>query len=288
MKTFLGIDITDYKQNTRQNGERFAVAHPSLSVSEGFEAATARATGMLEDAKLPLPLRVVQWVCGVASALLGISLLKALSKVTIDEAYHNAPPVFWILGVCVVVWAVLKLIGSRKKKAVLDRQENVKTLEQLESAHKAVMSELGVPEDAREADLLTFFYKEKNGKIKVRTKGIQMTPYINPSFKVFADAERLYIADVGTKWAFPLSSLKAIRTVKKNVMLAQWNKDIGYTDEMYRPYKFATAGGCLHTKWYHILEVDDGGEPYGIWLPCYECPLFEELTGLTAQPPTKE
>ena len=34
---------------------------------------------------------------------------------------------------------------------------------------------------------------------------------------------------------------------------------------------------------YYILEVVHNTETYGIYIPCYELPVFEELTGLRAE-----
>ena len=41
-------------------------------------------------------------------------------------------------------------------------------------------------------------------------------------------------------------------------------------------------------KAYHILELEHGGENYGIYFPCWELPVFERLTGLNAEEASKE
>ena len=93
-------------------------------------------------------------------------------------------------------------------------------------------------------------------------------PYLNPVFKIFSDTNCLYIANLEGKYAFPLSSLVSIHTVKKRIRIAGWNKEIGFKQGVYKQYK---------------LEVYHDGVSLGIYIPCYELPIFEELTGLKAE-----
>ena len=41
--------------------------------------------------------------------------------------------------------------------------------------------------------------------------------------------------------------------------------------------------GNVFFKPYYILEIEHNDEIFGIYFPCYELPIFEKLTGLTAQ-----
>ena len=45
------------------------------------------------------------------------------------------------------------------------------------------------------------------------------------SAKIFSDENYLYIANLEGKYAFPLSSLVSIHTVKKRIRIAGWNKE---------------------------------------------------------------
>jgi hypothetical protein len=42
--------------------------------------------------------------------------------------------------------------------------------------------------------------------------------------------------------------------------------------------------GFVFCKEYHVLELEQNGEEWGIWFPPYELPAMEALTGLKAEP----
>lgn len=284
MKPFLGIDLTENKKNEHPNGDCFLIARPSAATAQAFENSTEKAEAAVRKSKLPLPLRIVQWVCGAVGGLIALGILKALGNVSITQAYHNAAGLFWVGGGCLLVWAVLKLIGTRKEKAVLGTDESAHAISSLERVCSAVYADLSVPANAREVDLLSFFYKRKDDEIKVCEKGMQIASYLNPVYRVYADSENLYIANLEGKYAFPLSDIRAIHTVKKHIRIAGWNKDESFSKGFFKQFKLTTDNyGCIHCKYYHILEVERGGESWGIWFPCYELPVFEILTGLKAQ-----
>lgn len=284
MKPFLGIDLTTDKKNEEPNGASFLVAQPSSAMTRAFENSSKKAEDTIERAKLPLALRIVQWVCGAIGLLVAVGILKGLGNVTVVEAYQNASWLFWLGGSCLLVWSILKLISMQKEKAVLGTEESTHALSGLDSVRDSIYSELSVPANAREVDILSFFYKVKGEEIKVCEKGMQIASYFNPVYKVFADSENLYIANLEGKYAIPLSSVKAIRTVRKHIRIAGWNKDDNFNKGFYKQFKLTGDNyGCIHCKYYHILEIDDHGDPWGVYFPCYELPVFEILTGLKAQ-----
>ncbi len=287
MKPFLGIDITEDKHNETMNGDELLVAKPSEGLTQTLENASEDVEETLEKSKLPLLLRIGQGVCGVVGAMIAIGIVRALvdeDAVTLEQAYNNAPWLFWAGGICLVVWFFLWWLGHRKEKAVLETEESEQVFSDLTTSADAVFAELGVPSDAKETDLLMFFYKVKNDKIKPCEKGLMPTPYITMIFRAFADAENLYFANLGGKYALPLSSIKAIKTVKKTICTDVWNKEEPHNKGDYKQYKLAeTNFGGISCRYYHIMEVEHNGELWGVYIPSYELPIIEELTGLTAE-----
>ena len=284
MKPFLGIDLTTNKKNEQLNGMEFLALKPSSAMARSFECSSEKAEETIKQSKLPLPLRVVQWISGAVGGIVAVGILKGLSNVTLQEAYQNASVLFWVAGGCLLVWAILKLTSTQKEKSVMGKEESTQTLTNLEGVCRAIYSELAVPADAKEVDILSFFYKVKDGDIKVCEKGMQITQYLNPIFKVFVDSENLYIANLEGKYAFPLSSLVSITTVKKHIRIGGWNKEEPHNKGIYKPFKLTLDQyGCVHCKCYYILEINRNGESWGIYIPCYELAAFEELTGLKAQ-----
>lgn len=284
MKPFLGIDLTQNKKNEQINGEEFLVMRPSAAMAQSFEQSSKRAEETIERSKLPLPLRIIQLICGGLGAILAVSLLRALGNISLEQAYKNAPWVFWSCGICLLIAGILKIISTQKEKTVLETDESAQILTNLESMSHAVYAELSVPSNAKDVDLLSFFYKRNKDRIKVCEKGFQLAPYFNPEFKVFNDTDNLYIANLEGKYAFPISSLVSIHTVKKHIRITGWNKNKGFGEGIYKQYKLTSDNmGCIHCRQYHIIEVHHNGKIYGIYIPSYELPVWEGLTGLKAE-----
>jgi len=286
MKPFLGIDLTINKKNEQMNGEEFIVAMPDLSLTQSLESSSENVEETIEKSKLPLPVRIGHWICGAVGALVSIGILKALGGkdgITLGEAYQNASWLFWLGGTCLVAWVLLKLISVRKEKNVLETEEGSQVFNNLDKTCDAILADLEVPSNSTEIDVLSFFYKVKGNDIKVCEKGLQVVPYINLIFHVFSDSENLYFANLEGKYAIPLSEIKAIKSFKKTIHIMEWNKDEAYNKGIYKQYKLSEDNyGCIICKHYHILEFEHNNELWGVYIPCYELPVIEELTGLKA------
>lgn len=284
MKPFLGIDLTQDKKNERLNGDVFITARPCAASVQNLTAAAEKANNKNNEAKLPLAIRIGQGICGVIAFMVVMGTLRSLRNVSLEEGYHNAPWLFWLGGGCLVVWLLLRAIAAKKQKTVLSTEESNRLFANVESICQSIYTELGVPSNAKEVDLLSFYYKEKDGNIKPKQTGMQMVPYNNQAFRCYADTENLYIVDIEGKYTFPLAQMRAIHTVNAAIGFPNWNKKQATDEGIYKKYKITIDNnGCLHCKPFHILELRHGGETWGIYFPCYELPVIESLTGLKAQ-----
>ena len=277
MKPFLGIDLTENQNNEQMNGTEFLVQIPSDALRQALSVSSEKAEITITRSRLPLPFRVVQYLCGFAALLIGGAILNA--EVSFAEGYRNAAWLYWTAGICAVTWGILWFLSKHKAKAVLETEASNQTFSHLEGVTQAIYQELGVPDNAKTVDVLFFFYRYKNGECKLVEKTIA-AQYFNPEFKLFVDANNLYLANLEGKYAFPLSSIRQLHTVKKHIRIAAWNKEEAYNKGIYKQYKLTTDNyGCIHCKQYHILEVEHRGESFGIYIPCYELPAFEECRG---------
>lgn len=283
MKPFLGIDLTNDRKNEEMNGTEFLVMKPSDGLLHSLYTAMEEAEDTVEESQLPWPLRILKSASGLIALLVAVGIMR--SAVSLAEGYRNAPFLYWIAGICGIVWVLLFILEKRKSSQVLESDESVNTFSHCDGVVKAIFTELSVPDDAKEVDILSFYYKEQDGTIRVKEKAMQLCQFMNPIFHAFADKETLYLANAEGKYAFPLSSITAIRTVKKHIRIMEWNKEEGFNEGIYKPYHLKSDNyGCIHCKCYHIIELTHHGEPYGIYIPNYELPVFEALTGLKAQP----
>lgn len=287
MKPFLGIDLTTDKKNAQPNGDVFLTAKPSLSLTETLQRYTESVEEIIEESKLPLPIRVIHWICGATGAIIITSIIRALfgeDSISLSQAYKNASWLFWLGGACLIIWGMLKVLSIRKEKEILETDENSETIENHNKTCEVIFSELGVDSSAKDVDILSFFYKVKNNKIKIYEKGMQTTPYLSTVFRVFTDSDNLIFVNLEGTYTFPLSSIKAIKTVKKSITIDKWNKDEPYDGSTYKKYKLTeTMWDSIVCKNYHIIEIEYEDELWGIYIPSYELPIFEELTGLTAE-----
>lgn len=281
MKPFLGVDLTANNKNDEMHGSEFLIQKPSAALSQALEHSIEGAQDTEEKAKIPLGLRIARYLCGFILLIFVGSFYRA--GVTFAEGYQNVPWLYWLSGFSAVTFVILTLLGKRKSKTVLESEESTQTFAHLDNVAEAIYRELGVPQDAKAVDVLSFFYKSKDGNIKMCEKPMQLYQSCNPEFKIYTDSENLYLANLEDKYAFPLSSLNSIQTVDKKVRVMGWNKETNLHDDIYKEYKLTTDNyGCVHCKQYHILEVNHQGVVFGIYFPNYELPTFEEITGLKA------
>ena len=79
------------------------------------------------------------------------------------------------------------------------------------------------------------------------------------------------------------NTIKAIKSIKKTIRIMEWNKDEEFNKGLYKQYKLSEDNyGCIICKSYHILEFEHNNDLWGIYIPCYELPVIEDITGLKA------
>ena len=287
MRPFAGIDITENRKNEQPDLGNFITATASSSSRTALERTSDAAEAVIDDSKLPLPLRVLRVICG----FIAMAVILSLFDVWLDEdsisptqAYHNVPWLFWLGAGCLVLWIILKVLGIVRARNVLSDEEKTHSFTRLDTAMDAVCRELGVPDDAPAVDILVLTYKQKDGQLVPKTTGMNLTAWFNIENRAFVENDRLCLTDLESRFEFPLAELRRIRTVRKNISIPTWNKETAPDEDIYKPYKLSADGyECIHFKPYHILELEHEGETWGIYFPCYELPVFEELTGLKAE-----
>lgn len=282
MKPVFGIDITTNKKNEHINSNEFIIQTTSRQKTEELKEKQENLLQTVEESKLPLWVRIVKTICGFFALIVFIGVIKSLSSVSFNQAMRNAPAL--IIGgfLSGIVWVILQFFAKRKEKRVMSEQDAEQQAEEIGTNCQNIYDELTVPKDAASVDVLVFRYKEKNGKIIPKTIGLQMTPYMNLDVKIFKTEDSLCLADLESLFAFPLSSLQSIQTVKKHITIPSWNKDT-------KPDKMSVDQyGRIHLKSYHILTLMHNGRIYGIYFPCYELDTFEAITNLQAEEPAKK
>lgn len=282
MKPLFAVDVTVDKKNEKINGEEFITRRLSEGTRRLFETKTENLEATVKKSQLPTWLQVVKYICSLLALIALVSIIRA--DVSIEQGFKNAPWIFIGGIICALIWLGLHLYSKKKEKEVLAEENAEEQVEDINTDIKDILLELGVPYSAPDIDVMMFRYKVKDGEIKLKAAAMQMSEYLNFSAKIYQQNGELHIADLDSVYSFKMSEIKAIRSVKKHTTLSSWNKEVGPTEEKYKPYKLGVDQyGMIHIKAYHILEIEHAGEVLGIYFPSYEIDTLERATGLRAE-----
>ena len=285
MKPVFGIDITEDKYSEISYSDLFITKKLSEATMENLQQKRDGLDTTVKKAKLSIPLRAVMWLSLIWGVMVVNGILDA--EVEIAQAIRNAPLLTMSGFAALIVWGVLFTVGKIKEKVVLKEENADEKSEEMDMVTERAFAELGVPSGAIRVDILAFKFAIKDGAVKPKTGALEVTPYFNFEMRAYLCDYNLCLADVESVWRFPLESLKAIKTVKKNVILPTWNKETPYNKGEYKPYKMSSNNYGVYVKPYHILELEKDGETYGIYFPAYELASIEGLTLLKAEEPEK-
>ena len=284
MIPFYGTDITVDKNNEEMNGGEFTVQELPESAQRTLERATENAVEILLDARLPLPLRIIEWVTGFVAVVLVMGTIKAMfgeDAVSFNDICENVPWILWAAGGCFVVWLILFIASMVKAKSTLETDESNFAFSKLETLAAKYYKDLGVPDNAETVDILAVTYKEKDGLVVPKERGFAASPFDNIEMKAFVEGDSLMLATYVVKYAIPLSGIRRIETVNKRITVPDWNKDEEPNKGYYKQFKITGDDDeGVSFKPYHILQFRHEGELWGIYFPCYDLEAFERLTGL--------
>ena len=199
MKPFFGTDVTNDKNNEVINGDEFAIANADTEQTEAFDFKVDTAEQIIEQSKLPLRVRIIEWVCGIIAAIGVAAISGAIGDedgVTLAKAYSNAPWLFWLTGLCAITFGVLFFLGLQKAKAVLESDEADEVGTALDNISDKIFLDFGAPEDAADVDVMLFNYKIKDGEPIFKTTGLSSNHCIFVEMKAFVKDDQLCLATV--------------------------------------------------------------------------------------------
>lgn len=279
MKIFFGVDITTNKKNERMDGEDFIVDRVSEAQEKVLDQNGEALTELQKKANLPLPLRILYYLSGFITLCFVVGIIRGLGEVTLQEAFQNAPWIFYLVPISAIVWGLLALARRKYQKKFEESPEVEQAAKKAQALNQQSYDALGVPEDAVTVDVLCSRYAIKKDEPVNRPFG----PYtfIATELKMYVEDDSLLLADVHQKFSIPLSSLVGIRTINKPVTMPVWNKDIPIDQPPYNSYSITVNQNGIRFQPYCALHIrDDYGKEYDLYFPCYEIVPFERLTGL--------
>ncbi len=289
MKPLFGVDITKNKKNENLNAEVYLCQKISQTSQDSLGKVSDEAVEITEKMKAPVIIRVLHFVLGIVVVMLLRILVDIEDEMSFNETMAKTPWLIPVFIACVLAFVAIAFYMKKKQDNVTESDEYAIVENRIDAVSNNLYTELGVPQNAKEVDILSFKYKDKNGKVIAKGQGF-LTPidFVNFPYKVYIEDGKLYIADLEKKYCVPFSRMVSISKVKKSIALPVWNKDIEYNKGEYKQYKIHYNEGFFHVKPYYILNVECNGEILGIYFPSYELPFFENLTGLEVNSKSKE
>lgn len=281
MKPVFGIDITENKNNDSMHAEKFIGARVSPEYREALSSSSEQAEETLKKAKLPVLLgilRLIGLLCGGYGIL---TFLNDMSEIGFKNAFERTPLVFFIGIIGIAAFIMISILGAARERRILEGSDAAALAENIQDIAAKIYSELGVPNNAKNVDVLLFKYKLQGGEITPKADALSLTPYINFECKAFVNNNALSLADLEQRYDFPIAQMRAIHKVDKRISVPTWNKPHHHASEEYKVFKLKKDNmDCIHFKPYYILELIADGESYGIYFPSYEIDSLRALTGL--------
>ncbi len=279
MKNVFGLNLTDKKASVSQDdmdGAVFITNKLDVEEIKRFSSIQDEIDVQSKKLRLPLPLSIIKGISYLVGMICVIALLRA--RVTMQEAFDNAPWVFYMmfvfLGIALVLTVIERIIRAKHSKS----GEFKEHLDEVEKMAEYSMRALNIPENAPAVDVLMYEYKLKKDKIVPYRKMYTHTPMI---FYVYHDESCLYLGDHTMVLTFNKRDFKSIDRVNKSIEISCWNKDKPFNSPEYKKYKiYANNLGTLQIKYHYSMKISSDYGEYEILIPPYEAEVFAGILGL--------
>lgn len=258
------------------DGSEFIIKKVSAQSSEKLDSIEESKDEHSKKMSLPLPLTLLKYLALFAGMITVVSVLRA--EVTVSQAFANAPFIFYISGIGWVIYAILQLAEWLKKKKHIASDSFAEYVEEAQKHATASKQELGIPQSAPSVDVFCFAYKynKKNEQVQAKSD----FKYLPLELYIFQDAQKLYLADITTVFAFDKKDFVNIEKIEKRTTFNGWNKEEAINSAKYKKYKLtANQYGTVFCKYYYSLQISSNSKLYEILIPPYEIATFASIIG---------
>ena len=275
MKNLFGTDITDGAENGKPVGESFIVRRTDAGQDAEIEAYCEQFAEAERKSSLPAPLGLLKAVCLFGWA---IPLCGMISAGSFAEGYRRVPWLFWICGICFIIWIALWIYEKKLQKQTADAPETKALNERAEALLRNVREQLGVPDSAMDLDVLGERFVMKNGVPKHKSFD-GFNEYLNLDLYAFVQDGSLFLASTDAVWEIPCSALRGVHRTKR-MSFAGWHKAEPHTARSYKKYKITVNQFGTYFAHCVQIEIADARGDFYLLIPEYDAEAFIELTGL--------
>ena len=271
--------MTGHQRHTRPDGQCFLSAELPQVMRDGLEQTAHTLSQAERRHSLPGILLIMQYICLVIGMVCGGALVRALAgrAVSLAQAYHNAPGIFWTGAVTLCIAGLLAL-WQRVQTASADCSSSVQAARRkMNDQIRCAKTYLGIPGQVQSVDILLFDYRREAQGLKI------LNTAHNTEFWLYRDQNSLCIADEYQVYALALQELQRIRVVQRGIPMTGWNKG-GQPDQarFRRSGVMCHEGAAIGLQFCCALDLTHNGEQYALLFPGYELPEIQKLTELPA------
>lgn len=281
MKYIFGINITENKNNTTIDGQIFQSNCVNPTLMEAYQTCDTIQENNRINTSLPGWLQLVEYISMSAGCFLLAEMISVYKSINVFRMYSDRPIIFSIITVLLITALILYLIGDRKKKEYEDTDEYKNNVNYTYNVAERAKDTFAVPEDAKIIEVLMFYYKVQNGKMKVVEKKNALAPgiisYDNFEVYSYVKAGNLYFTDLYEEWEIPLYCFTGIKKVNKKIRVTSWKKEVPCNKGKYKKYKMVENQVGVFFKPYYAFSITWNEEQYELLIPPYE---LEELSAL--------
>lgn len=220
----------------------------------------------------PVLYRMLRGVCPLLAMILAVLGIKEL----VLKSYAACAVFLATAAVSLGVFALGVVMGNRKKLTEEEQEVKINALQaQLSALMCRSMSEMRVPDDAAEIDVLSRIYNPYN-----RGNG---AVFCNGVCRLFLEDDSLLFSDSEGVYALPLAEITAVVRVNTPIVMDNWTKETPHTDPRFADYGIVLEEDCeqYSLPCYCAVRCNHKGEEYQVPVPAYDIEPVLRLTGLT-------
>lgn len=282
MKNLFSIN----KTSSKDASELDVTPYRAATVSEEVKAKLKNAFSVVEEESAPRELTEEEkllrkkgnryWMICLACLVSSVILFFGGGKIGIFEAV----PALYTVNIGILAVAIVFNVKAKR----INRKQNERMSESLKfdfseasarlvEAAAEASRELGVPEDALNADVFTYQYKLDGDKLlRVGKRG----KYDNLAVMVFVKDKRLCFATAQELLAVPLSEITGYREYDEDFELDMWLKPEEPDSDKYKEFGIRKSGFLAH-KGHGYFGLLIGQDAYEVLIPCYDFEMIKEL-----------
>lgn len=274
MKNLFGI----FRKTNDSNFKKFVIKELSKETTEKIDNLSNEKQKLKKKKTPPNWLAYIYFPAGAFGLILVSAMLVA--KDGFLAALENRGFIFYI-GIALIVFAIATFIYCHITSKKLAKDPEVEAYnESVIKITKECDTELEIPDTAVSFDVLMTLLKI-NKKGKEVLDQMSLLQYINQNVYIFVQDEMLCFADNIMVIGIPVNGIKAIKKIKKRMVLPQWNKEETIKSPTYKEYKMTmNDAGLVWMKHYYEISCDINGEEYYFLIPCYEKDAFLKTIGI--------